>query len=144
MKGIHIFIIIFPESLPINYTTLKLATYLEVALGNMKYHHQNSGIPNARFLPVLLDHCSRANERDQSMLYNLSGEFAHKLHYFEVGHATYLEVALGNTKYHHQDSCIPNTASMVVLLDNGSRTNERDPSIYNNLSGEFYPKIPLL
>jgi hypothetical protein len=35
---------------------------------------------------VLLDHCSRKNEKDPSILNNLSGEFAHKLHYFEVGH----------------------------------------------------------
>jgi hypothetical protein len=45
MKGIHPFFIVFPTSLPINYTTLKFATYLEEALGNKKYHHLGSGIP---------------------------------------------------------------------------------------------------
>jgi hypothetical protein len=35
---------------------------------------------------VLLDHCSRTNERDPYISYNLSGEFAHKLHYFKFGH----------------------------------------------------------
>jgi hypothetical protein len=67
MKGIHLFFIIFLESLPINYTTLKLATYLEEALGNTKYHHQDRGIPNARFMSDLLDHGSRTNERDPSI-----------------------------------------------------------------------------
>jgi hypothetical protein len=86
MKGIHLFFIIFVESLPKKYTTLKLATYLEEALGNNKYHHLGSGIPNTRFMSVLLDHGSRTNERDPSIFYNICGEFAHKLHYFEVGH----------------------------------------------------------
>jgi hypothetical protein len=58
----------------------------EVALGNTKYHHQDSYIPNTGFMLVLLDHASRKNERDPSILYNLSREFAHELHYFEVGH----------------------------------------------------------
>jgi hypothetical protein len=35
---------------------------------------------------VLLDHGSRTNERDPSILYNLSREFAHELHFFEVYH----------------------------------------------------------
>jgi hypothetical protein len=72
--------------LPINYTTLKLANYLEEALGNNKYHHLGSGIPNTSFMSVLLDHFSRTNVRDSSFFYNISGEFAHKLHYFKVGH----------------------------------------------------------
>jgi hypothetical protein len=139
LEEIRLFFINFQDSLPINYTTLKLVAYLEVALGNTKYHHQDSGIPKTVFIPVLLDHGSRTTGGDSFIFYKLSGQFAHKLHSFEVGHATHLEVALGNTKYHHHDSGIPNTASMSVLLDNGSRTNERDPSIYNNLSGEFYP-----
>jgi hypothetical protein len=75
MKGIHLLLIIFPESLPINYTSLKLATYLEEALGIAKYNHHESGIPNTRFMSVLLDHGSRTNERDPSNFYNLSSEF---------------------------------------------------------------------
>jgi hypothetical protein len=57
-----------------------------VALGNTKYHHQESYIPNAGFMLVFLDHGSRTNERDRTIFYNLSREFAHELHYFEVGH----------------------------------------------------------
>jgi hypothetical protein len=56
MKGILPFFITFPESLPINYTTLKLTIYLEEAFGNKKYDHLGSGIPNTRFMSVLLDH----------------------------------------------------------------------------------------
>jgi hypothetical protein len=56
-KWIHPFFIIFPKRLPINYTTLKLATYLEEALGITKYHHLGSGIPNTRLMSVLLDCC---------------------------------------------------------------------------------------
>jgi hypothetical protein len=36
VKGIHLLFITFPDSFPINYTTLMLATYLEEAFGNMK------------------------------------------------------------------------------------------------------------
>jgi hypothetical protein len=35
---------------------------------------------------VVLDHESRKNKRDPSILYNLSREFAHDLRYFEVAH----------------------------------------------------------
>jgi hypothetical protein len=97
----------------------ELATYLEEALGNTKYHHQDRGIPKTVFIPFLLDYGSRKTGGDFFIFYKLSGEFAHKLHYFEVGHTTYLEVVLGNTKYHHQDSGIPNTGFMLVLLYNG-------------------------
>jgi hypothetical protein len=34
---------------------------------------------------VLLDHGSRKKQRDPSIFYNLSRDFAHELHYFEVG-----------------------------------------------------------
>jgi hypothetical protein len=86
MKGIHTIFLILLECLPIDYTTLELATYLEEVLGNMKYHHQDRGIPNTRFMSALLDHSSRTNRRDPSIFNNLTGEFAHKLHYFKVGH----------------------------------------------------------
>jgi hypothetical protein len=86
MKWMHLFFIIFLESLPINYTALKLATYLEDALGNKKYHHLDSGIPNTRLMLVLLVHGSRKNETDPSISYSLSKAFANKLHYFKAGH----------------------------------------------------------
>jgi hypothetical protein len=82
MNGTHLFFIFFPESLLINSTTLKLATYLEVALGTTKYHHQDSGIPNTRCMLVLLDRGSRTRERDTSINNNISGDFADKFHYF--------------------------------------------------------------
>jgi hypothetical protein len=72
MTGIHLFCINFPDSLPINYTTLKQATYLEVAFGNTKYHHQDGGIPNTGITLVLLDHGTSAYNRDSSILYKLS------------------------------------------------------------------------
>jgi hypothetical protein len=46
MKGIHLFCINFPGSLPTNCIFLKQTTYLEVALGNTKHHHQDGGISN--------------------------------------------------------------------------------------------------
>jgi hypothetical protein len=46
MTGIHLFCIHFPDSLPINCTTLKQATYLEVTFGITKYPHQDGGLPN--------------------------------------------------------------------------------------------------
>jgi hypothetical protein len=66
MKGTHLFFTIFPDISPINDTTLKLATYPEGALGDTKYHHLGSEIPNTIFMWVLLDHGSRNNERDPS------------------------------------------------------------------------------
>jgi hypothetical protein len=68
------------------YFSLELATYLEEALGNTKYHHQDHGNPVTRFMSVLFDHGSRTNERDPYIFYKLSREFGHKLHYFRVGH----------------------------------------------------------
>jgi hypothetical protein len=68
MKRIHIFCITFLDSLPINYTTLKLATYLEVAFENTKYHHQDGAIPNTEITSILVDHGPRTDERDPSIL----------------------------------------------------------------------------
>jgi hypothetical protein len=73
MKGIHIIFITFLDSLPINCTTLKLATYLRVALGSTQYHHQDGGIPNTGIRLILLDHGSMVDERDPPIFYNLSG-----------------------------------------------------------------------
>jgi hypothetical protein len=63
-----------------------LVTYLEETLGNKKYHHLGSSIPNTRLISILFDHGSRTNETDPSIFKSLSKEFAHKLHFFEVGH----------------------------------------------------------
>jgi hypothetical protein len=81
------FLIFFEVGLFFIYVSviLSFSASLDVALGNMKYHHQESGIPNTGFMLVLLDHGSRKNERDTS-IYNLSREFSHKLHYFTCGH----------------------------------------------------------
>jgi hypothetical protein len=46
MEGIHLFFILFLNSLTMNYTTSNLATYLEVVLGRTKYHHQYGDITN--------------------------------------------------------------------------------------------------
>jgi hypothetical protein len=100
MKGIHLFFIIFLESLPINYTTLKLASNLEEALVNNKYHHLGSGIPSTRFMSVLLDHGSRKNERDPSI-------FKIFLESLPINHTT---LKLATYKYHHPISGIPNTS----------------------------------
>jgi hypothetical protein len=85
MKGIHIFLLSFSAIVPIHYTTSNLATYLEVALGSSKYHHQDGGIPHTGIRLVLLDHGSMVDERYPSICYNLSCELAHELHYFKVG-----------------------------------------------------------
>jgi hypothetical protein len=68
-----------------NYTTLKLATYLEVKLGSTTYNHQDGGIQNTGIWLVLLDHGSMVDESDPSIFCKLPGQFAHALHYFKVG-----------------------------------------------------------
>jgi hypothetical protein len=137
MKGIHPFFIIFPESLPINYTTLQLATYPEEALGNTNYHHLGSGITPTRFMSVLLDHCSRKNERDPSISFIFPESLP--INYTTFKLATYLEEALGNTNYHHLGSGIAPTRFILVFLDHCSRKNERDPSIFYNLFRRVCP-----
>jgi hypothetical protein len=72
MKGIHLLFITFPDNLPIKSTTLKLANYLEVALGSTTYHHQDGGIPNTVFRLLLLDHGTMVDERDPSIFINLT------------------------------------------------------------------------
>jgi hypothetical protein len=74
--------------MPIPYTTLKLATDLEVAFGNTKYHHQDGGIPNTEITSILFDNGSRTDERGPSILYKLSGQFGHKLQSSKVGITT--------------------------------------------------------
>jgi hypothetical protein len=139
MKGINIFFLTFPKNLPINYNTLKLAIYLEEALGNMKYHHLCSGIPNTRLMLVLLDHGSSTNTRDQSIFIPFPESLP--INYTTLKLATYLEEALGNKKNHHLGSGIPNKGLMLVLVDHGSSINERDPNIHFNLSKEFAHKL---
>jgi hypothetical protein len=113
--------LIFPDSLPINNTTLKLATYLEEALGITKYNYLGSGIPNTRFMSGLFDHCARTNERDSSI--SLIFPESLPINYTTLKLATYLEEALGNKKYHNQCSGNANTGFMSVFLDHCSRTN---------------------
>jgi hypothetical protein len=73
----------FPDSLPTYYTTSNLTTYLEVVLGSSKYNHQDGDITNTGMMLVLLDHGSMVDERDPSIFYYLSRQFAHELHYIE-------------------------------------------------------------
>jgi hypothetical protein len=56
VEGNHLFVILVPDSLPMNYTNSNLATYLEVVLGSTKYHHQDGNISNTGIRLVLLDH----------------------------------------------------------------------------------------
>jgi hypothetical protein len=85
VEGNHLFFLLFPDSLPMNYTTSNLATYLEVVLGSTQYHHQDGNIPNTGIRLVLLDHGSMVYERDPSIFKDLFCLFAHELHFFKVG-----------------------------------------------------------
>jgi hypothetical protein len=58
--------------------------------------------------------------------------------------ATYLEVVLGWTTYHHQDGDIPNTGIMLVLLDRGWMVDERYPYIFYTLSRQFDHQLHLI
>jgi hypothetical protein len=75
-------------------------------------------------------------ERDPSILYNLSGQFTHTLHYFKLGHLPRSGIRKLNI-CKHQDGDIPNTGIRLILLDHGSMVDERDPSICLNLSCHF-------
>jgi hypothetical protein len=85
MEGIHLFFILFLNSLTINHTTSRLASYLEVILGRTKYHHQDGDIANIQFMWLLLDHGWMVDERDTSIFYTISEQFDHELHYFKIG-----------------------------------------------------------
>jgi hypothetical protein len=126
-KG-SIYFLTFPDSLPIPYTTSNLVTYLEVVLGSSTHHHKDGDIPNTGIRLVLLDHGSIVDERDPSIFKTFPVSFP--MNYTTSNLATYLEVVLGSSKYHHQDGDIPNTGSRMVFLDHGSMVDESDPSIF--------------
>jgi hypothetical protein len=75
---------------------------------------------------VLLYHGSRTNETDPSFK-NISREFEYESHYFEVGHRPKTDIR--EHEIASPTSGIPNIGFMLVLVDHGSSTNERDPSI---------------
>jgi hypothetical protein len=56
--------------------------YLEEALGIATYNHQDSGIPNTRlrWSSWIMAH---GQLHEIQIFYELSGQFAHKLHYFK-------------------------------------------------------------
>jgi hypothetical protein len=120
--------ILFQDSLTMIYTTSNLGTYLEVVLGCTKYHHQDSDIPSTQFMWPLLYHGSWTNGRDPYIFILFQDSLT--INCTTSNLATYLEVVLGCTKYHHKDSDIPSTQFMWLLLYHGSWTNGRDPSIF--------------
>jgi hypothetical protein len=117
IQGIHLFFILFLNSLTMNYTTSNLATYLEVVLGWTTYHHQDCDTRNTGNMVVLLDHVSWTNGRDPSIFILFLNSLTMK--YNTSNLATYLEVVWGWTTYHHQDGDTPNTEIMLVLCYNG-------------------------
>jgi hypothetical protein len=127
LKGIQIFCINFSDSLPINYTTLKLITYPEVTLGKTKYNHQDDRIPNIEIKSIPLDHVQ--GQMKGIRLFCISFQDSLPIHYTTLKLITYLEVAFENTKYHHQHGGILNIGITLVPLDHGSRTSEKEPSI---------------
>jgi hypothetical protein len=76
---------------------------------------------------LLLYHGSWTNGRDPSIFILFQDSLT--INYTTSNFATYLEVVLRCTKYHHQDSDIGNAQFMWLLLYHGSWTNGRDPSI---------------
>jgi hypothetical protein len=77
---------------------------------------------------LLLYHGSWINGRDPSIFILFKDSLT--MNYTTSILATYLEVVLGCTKYHHQASDIPNTGIRLVLWHHGSMVDERDPSIF--------------
>jgi hypothetical protein len=69
--------------LAINYTTLKIATSLEVDWGKIEYQHTDSGIPDAQIMWLLLS-IFLMTEKVLCTVYTISGYFGHKLHYIEA------------------------------------------------------------
>jgi hypothetical protein len=55
--------------------------------------------------------------------------------------ATFPEVSLGSSKYHHQDGVIPILGIRLVLLDRGSIVNETDLSILYTLFWQSYLEL---
>jgi hypothetical protein len=88
MEGIHLFFILFLNSLTMNYTTSNLATYLEVVLGRTKCNQQDGDTTNTWIWLVLLDPGWMVDERDPSIFYTLSEQFEHELHLIGAGQPT--------------------------------------------------------
>jgi hypothetical protein len=82
--------------LPINYTTLKQATYIEVAFGATKYHQYDGGIPKTEIMLLLLDHGLRTDERDPPF-FGINFPDSLPINCTTLKQATYLRAALGNT-----------------------------------------------
>jgi hypothetical protein len=75
MEGLHLLFITFLDSLAIHYTTLKLPTYLEVALVITTYHHQDGEITSRRIGMILFDNGSMVDGRDPSIFINFPDSF---------------------------------------------------------------------
>jgi hypothetical protein len=73
---------------------------------------------------ILLNNVSMTEQKDPYKFINLS-DFCPYITLLR-SLATYLEVALGNTTYQHQDSGITNTYIAWNLLNHVSMTDERD------------------
>jgi hypothetical protein len=114
---------------------LSWATYQEVSWYQSEYQHQDSDIANTQFMWLLLYHGSWTNGRDTSIFILFLNSLT--MNYTTSNLATYLQVVLGRTQYHHQDGDIPNPGIMLVVLYHGSWTNGRDPYICCTLSRQF-------
>jgi hypothetical protein len=75
------------------------------------------------------------DERDPSFFITFPASLP--INYTTSNLATYQEVVLGSSTYHHHNGGIPNAGIRLVLLDHGSMVDERDPSIFHNLFCQF-------
>jgi hypothetical protein len=73
-------------------------------------------------------------------LFCISFQDSLPIHYTTLKLITYLEVAFENTKYNRQNGGILKIGTTLVLLDHGSRTDDRDPYILYKLSGQLADK----
>jgi hypothetical protein len=85
MEGIHLCFIIFMDSLAIIYNTLELGPLPRGGTRKKRISTPGQWHCKQNFYVGPLSNCSMVDERDLSIFYKLTGQFAHELHYFKVG-----------------------------------------------------------
>jgi hypothetical protein len=114
----------FPDNLLTSCTSIEQVNLPSSHIENIYYI--NTGIVTflTQILWLLLNHGWRTDGIHSLTSYELSTQFAYKLHFYWSGQPTFQ--SHWKMFNHHQDSDIPNAHIMCLLLNHGSRIDEKD------------------